>query len=617
MSSSTWPGYAPGYRWTPRSHPLAPDATSHYHRPLNLLEAKFDQATQKKGQSDTFVRLSLSLEGVEEQEGGEEAFLGRLVLAWAAARAKHPLLACMIHDAVGEEEVFPSVQPREFRYFLPASAEDALDGARTTFLVHDAEEGKSLEEAMDEVQSEFVLNGERILLNQGACLARLVLVKNGREKGELGFFLVVSHVISDGLSVFKLVNELFTLSSSLSLPTSPSPPSFCSLAEHLAKRGHVSPWPVTPDTLSAWAVVLHEETLLSRLPLGNEEHYPVIPLPSLASPLSSTPPSSLSNTARQRWYWAIHRVLLKIRFDRFPTTLHVPRLPGPTPPVQARTRWERLRLSKEMSGRLLALCKRRGISPSMLLYSLISLSLSNLLSAAHPTEPYHPVIIGFPFSLRPFLLPSPASPIPASSPSLFSDPSTDLAIRITFSQIHLPSLPYDLSSSDPLERRKIHAAALRGARLAKQQFAENLDPRPRERSRFLATGYALVVQRLLNGAGNNPIPHPEPKTALNASMIGDVDRLLPTSFPLPSLSPTPSSSPSSSPSLLRLSNILIGTRLHNGEGMLLEALTWDGMVTLCLGLDDGLIREETVKSLLEGVEMATEVVVEEEEREEQ
>ncbi|GAA5904036.1 hypothetical protein JCM6882_003806 [Rhodosporidiobolus microsporus] len=630
MSWSTWPGFRAGHRWEQANLPSSPDDDAprqEWRRPLGLLELKFDLSTQRAGQSDTFLRLSVSLEPAAGEAAAKEAqnaFLSRMLLAWTLARARHPLLAATVHDSA-EAHSIPSVQAREFRYRPPTTAEEAIDEARETVLVHEGE--GTVEEAMDEVQSRYILNGERVLLDQGRCLARLVLVRSEKSPERLGFFLVISHIISDGLSVFKLVNELFSLTSSPSLPTPSPPPTFRSLADYLSSAPTpLPPYEVPNEALSAWPLVLPPETLLSRLPLPNEEHYPVIPLPPSASPPvpppasatelpsappsppPSAPPSPQPSPARARWFWAFHRVLLTQRAERFPRTLFMPRLAYPEKPPQARTRWPQLRFSKETSAMLLTLCKREGVSPSMLLYSLISLSISRILAAEHPSAPYHPVIIGFPFSFRPFLLPSPPSAPPSSSGAAptHSNPSSDLAIRITFWQIHLPSLPLD--PNDPSAEKELRAAVMRGAKLAKRQFAERLAPEPEKRSAFIAEAYSLVLQRLLNGVGNNPIPYDEPKTALNASMIGDVDRLLPTAFPLPP--PAVSSSSSSSPSSgqLRLSNLLIGTRLHNGEGLLLEALTWDGQITLCLGVDDGLVSSEVVERLLEGVREAGEVV---------
>ncbi|GAA6028411.1 hypothetical protein JCM8097_007018 [Rhodosporidiobolus ruineniae] len=627
MSFSTWPGYLAGHRWhreVPTTADSSPPRRPRWTRSLGLLEAKFDQATQRHGQSDTFVRLDVSL----PPGYPSSTFLARLVLAWAAARARHPLLASTIHTVVDCKYNLnvPGVVPREFRYEV-LTPEEALLDARETFLLHETTE-EPLSTGIDHVQGIF-LNGERRLLAQDRCLARLVLVQSEDDPSKLGFFLAISHVISDGLSVFKLVNELFSLASSSALPSPASAPSFRTLNGFLGPHTPLETWDVPPPVHTAWETTVSGDDLLARLPLSNEEHYPPIPVPATqssppAAPTSippsrnSSPPTpsiSHPSLARRRWFYAIHRVLGKIRFDRYPTTLHIPRARCPVPPPQAKNRWPQLRFEKETSRRLLAFCKKNGVSPSMLLYSLISLALSNIFSTLHPSKPYHPIILGFPFSFRPFLLPHlPPAPT-ASSAVQHSDPSSDLAIRITFSQIHLPNLALD--PADPEQKEHIKAAALRGARLAKKQFAERLAPEPATRSRFMAEAYSLVMQRLLNGTGHNPIPFSEPKTALNASMIGDVDRLLPTSFPLPPFaSPSPSSpsapprDESASPGSLRLSSLLIGTRLHNGEGMLLEAFTWDGMVTLCLGVDDEVVDPRMVEALFGGIRALGEVVAE-------
>ncbi|GAA5981682.1 hypothetical protein JCM11641_004213 [Rhodosporidiobolus odoratus] len=618
MTFSSWPGYLTGDRWSRHTVPVDIDSPPRavYKRRLGLLECKFDQATQRHGQSDTFVRLRVTLPSPANAEGEQEieAYMARMVLAWATAREQHPLLSAAVHDAEGDSAV-PGVRPREFRYAPPPGGDEALRNARETVLVHRVKR-QELEEAMDGVQDRRILNGERVLLDQGSCLARLVLVRSDENPLQLGFFLVISHVISDGLSVFKLVNELFTLASSASLPTPPAPTAFRLLDDFLCPSTslRLQPWQVSAAILRAWSIGRSDsDDLLSRLPLANEEHYPAIPVPpstSLPPPTTATEvpptapqtrPSTTSHPSipRKRWLWAIHRVLLGIRYQRYPRSLAIPRIAYPNPPVQAQNRWPQVRFSRETSSRLIALCKQEGISPSMLLYSLISLSVSNIFATGHPTAPYHPIILGFPFSFRPFL-----SREAVSAPSVSSsDPASDLAIRITFGQIHLPNLPLD--PQNPNDATKIRQTAFRGARLAKEQFARKLAPDARSRSLFMAEAYSLVLKRLFSGAGKPPITYEEPKTALNPSMIGDVSRILSTTFPLPPSSP---SSPSTPKREIRLSALLLGTRLHRGEGMLLEALTWDGMITLCLGVDDGLIARETVDRLLGGIREVGEVV---------
>ncbi|BGP32439.1 hypothetical protein JCM10296v2_004220 [Rhodotorula toruloides] len=624
MTFSEWPGYRAGHRWTQEdvvvegddsALPPAMRRRTAWVRSLGVLECKFDKATQLVGQSDTFVRLKVSL---PVDEGGEtvdeavrDSFVGRVLLAWASLRAKHPLLACTVHDARAEiGSDIPLVQTRQFRFVPPATDDEACERAWRTMLVHDVD--GDLDIAMDELQDQHVLNGERVLLDQTACLARLVLIRP-RSSADLGFFLIISHIISDGLSVFKLVNELFTLASSPSLPPPPSPPTFARLATHLSGRLSPPTWSLPDEIASSWQLTLAEDAVFPHLPLANEEHYPVLPLlpprrptppvqptenPSrIASPAS--PQHSPPTTPQLRWLWAITRTILLRRQSRFPRTLHVPRSPHSLPPPQARNRWPRLRLERELSSRVIRFCKTHSVSPSMLLYSLIALSLANVLKSAHPDAPYHPIVLGFPFSARPFLLSRPAD----SPQQPCSDPSADLAIRITFGSIHLPTLPLDPANRSKAD--EIRQAALRGARLAKEQFAKRLAPDQTSRTVFLAGMYGLILDRLLNSTGKNPIPYNEEKTALNASMIGDVDRLLATRFPS-------SSDLANSPSrAIRVHDILIGTRLHRGEGMLLEAFTWDRMITVCLGVDDHLISPEVVEALLSGIRTFAEVVADE------
>lgn len=189
----------------------------------------------------------------------------------------------------------------------------------------------------------------------------------------------------------------------------------------------------------------------------------------------------------------------------------------------------------------------------MLLYSLISLSVARIFSRVHADEPYHPVVLGFPFSARPFLQrvppPTAAADDLAHAP-LCSDPATDCAIRITFGCIALPALALDMTTTatDPAQRALVRATVLRGARLAKAQFARLLSHEHTRRTVFVAGMYAMILDRLLcvtlslssrlnaaragdelttsarnrNGTGRNPIPYHEPRTALNASSASRV-----------------------------------------------------------------------------------------------
>lgn len=210
--------------------------------------------------------------------------------------------------------------------------------------------------------------------------------------------------ISDGLSVFKLVNELFTLASSPSRPSPTSPPTFARLDAHLSGELQQPPWSVPDETTSNWQLTLAEEAVLAHLPLASEEHYPVLPL---LPPRSATPPvQPTENPSRiaspvppqhsppsiphLRWLWAITRTILLQRQSHFPRTLYIPRLPHPLPPPQARNRWPRWRLEREPSSRVIRFCKTHSVSPSALHYQTLCAKLTGLRRHA-PLLPHFPL----------------------------------------------------------------------------------------------------------------------------------------------------------------------------------------------------------------------------------
>jgi hypothetical protein len=89
-------------------------------------------------------------------------------------------------------------------------------------------------------------------------------------------------------------------------------------------------------------------------------------------------------------------------------------------------------------------------------------------------------------------------------------------------------------------------------------------------------------------------------------VIGDVDRIFPSTYTFPPrpgdrTTETRAGGRTTAPCSLQLHDLRFGTRLHRGEGMLMEAYTWQGMLTVCLGVDDELIRPENVDVLLAGI----------------
>ncbi|GAA5868087.1 hypothetical protein JCM3774_001015 [Rhodotorula dairenensis] len=633
MKWSEWPGYRAGHRWsrTCAVTGAGGEVEPAYTRPLGLLESGFDVGGQRQGQSDIHALLKVDLPpppgGGAGDKNGEvndrnslqlqlqwsNRFAERVLLAWTTVRNRHPLLASYVRD--GEHACMPGVPAREFVYVPPTSSGTAVLAARDTVLLHECGAEETLDEACLAVLDQYILNGERVLLDQSQCLARLVLLRRPDEPLKLGLALVVSHVACDALSAFRVLRELFEEIVAEPMhrgdeATGSEP--LHRLDDFLSGHKPGSPRPERagpgPDS-PRWP-----DAAALRLPLSSEEHYPVIP--TSAGPGRDESPSR----ARQRWFWAFKRTVLLRRQEQYPRTLPFPRIPlgaeAPAPP-QPRTRWPRLQFDPATSARLFAACRELRVSPSMLLYAMSSMSLARILATSHSAEPYHPVVIGFPFSSRPFADRQPAQHagcLPSNS-----DPLVDVALRITFSQIHLPSIPLD--PRNPENSTQIRWQALQSARLAKRQFVRMLEPEALARDLLHAEAYGRILDRVLTMGGDNPVAYKRIPTSMNASMIGDLDRMFPSEYASPP--PVPDRRRSAEPTVgdasesaveadhsfrLQLHDLRFGTRLHRGEGMLMEAFTWQGRLTVCLGVDDELLRPEDVDALLEGIERTGRIV---------
>lgn len=180
--------------------------------------------------------------------------------------------------------------------------------------------------------------------------------------------------------------------------------------------------------------------------------------------------------------------------------------------------------------------------------------------------------------------------------------SRDTAIRIGFDSIWLPGGPPPLAGTDPARTRSL---ALRHARLAKRQFARRLAKEPAARTQLMAAQYLLILDRMLKGLGTNPAQLKGPASALNASMIGDVDRILPARVAVPSAADAGGGVDAE---VFGVEGLVIGTRLHRNEGMLCEAFTFGGQITFCLGWDSHCMARETVEGFLaEAARVAEEV----------
>lgn len=200
---SAWPGYRAGHRWSRGSVDDDVAGFERYSRPLGLLESGFDVGAQRQGQSDIHALLCVDLEpSPSTSEADDEAlrlnwsnrFLERVWHSWARLRVRHPLLAARIRT--GGQETIPGVAAREFVHDEPISDASALAAAHPTVLLHEFQSDEhTLEQACEQLLDDHVLNGERTLLDQGECLARLILVRDPIDPLKLGLALNVAHVV--------------------------------------------------------------------------------------------------------------------------------------------------------------------------------------------------------------------------------------------------------------------------------------------------------------------------------------------------------------------------------------------------------------------------------------
>lgn len=343
--------------------------------------------------------------------------------------------------------------------------------------------------------------------------------------------------------------------------------------------------------LKKWGLVLPLETTIPLLSLSSESLHHDLPLST------SSPHPSL---ARQHWFYAISSTLRSLATTRSPRrVVTLPRSPSPTTSnPYPQSRWENFEFSTATTGGLVHFSRRGGYSPSMLLYSLLAVGLSNY-SSLHLTKGEDeegsliPVLIGFPMSLRPFL-----------STDLSNRNLNDLAIRLGFGSIQLPSL--QTSSTSPHLARTINLLG----RSSKIQFA-NLLANGR-RDQFLFRGLLNGLERL-EGALGMQIERGGGKggpSSIGASMPGDVDRLLSNSFLLPS----PSSSSAKASQRIVVSNLRVCTRLHPQE-ILVESWKWDDKIFFSIGFDERYVPRGMMRGILDQVRLLGEALGEEETRE--
>ncbi|KAF2682559.1 hypothetical protein K458DRAFT_488355 [Lentithecium fluviatile CBS 122367] len=392
--------YANTYHpWTTTT---TPNARKCFARPLGLVEYSFDtDGTEYGGRADMNSLLTLE---TSHTLPSKEDFRRRIALAWASLRLQHPMLTSR---TVENAETLG----RSFVVDVCESAEEVVQRTRGDVVwiedYHQEVDGVELHR--------HCLNVARII-EPGKCMSRLhvlPLVRLPNGNYELRFLIVIAHQISDGLSAYNWYSHF------IHILNTPQP-----TIEHDIEMFH------------------QESEIKKRLPPAQEDLYPRV----------------APNKVRERWFWAIIRVLRHVR-KTLPPTFPNPlkrkeRLEeaAPFPPLFSKifdygeenrppmnSGHVTAALSRTASARMLSLCRSINVSIGAGCFALAGLSMMELYEHQHPEIPDKnrlPFTAGFPLNPRPFF-PTPV-PTPAES------------CMLAFSEgIVMPFLP----SSLPVEAR--------------------------------------------------------------------------------------------------------------------------------------------------------------------
>ncbi|KAF2831310.1 hypothetical protein CC86DRAFT_366701 [Ophiobolus disseminans] len=427
-------------------------STSHnghqaFKRPLGLVETSFDtDGTYFGGRADMTATLKLCT----KYTLSKPALKRKVALSWTLLRLYHSLLSARV-------EVDQSNAKRSFAIDIPHSPAAALQEVEKsiTWL-----EDHDLDTSIDDIDlHHHALNVSRIIRPE-ECLSKLhVLPLKPLADGtcELTFLIVIAHQISDGLSAYNWFSEFIRI-----LNTRES-----GIDEQIK-------------------TALSPAYIKKRLPPAQEDLYPKVP----------------GSIARQRWFWAITRVLRHVQVPMRPTFTNPlfrdkrlgKAIPLPQTYAGVFDYSEETRppmssghvtatLSAAASARLVALCRGAKISIGAGCFALAGLAMMRIHEQRNPGSTEHAFGASFPLNPRAFF-----SPMPEAD-----------SCMLAFSEgILMPFLP----SSLPVDKRFLLVAkhANRELRVYQKRLKDggqgigSFDKH--SPARLLATGYLAQIERV-------------------------------------------------------------------------------------------------------------------------
>jgi hypothetical protein len=419
-----------------------------FARPLGLVETSFDtDGTYFGGRADMTAILKLEIRHVLDKA----AFRKRIASAWTLLRLQHVLLMSRVQD--------DSDGKRCFVIDVPKTAEAATRNVEESITwLEDLGFGEGIE---DDDLYYHAINVGRII-QPTKCLSKIHVLplrrqQNGSTYG-LSILIVMAHQISDGLSAYNWFNHFIRI---LNTPL--------------------------PLILEEIKTSIQVEQMRARLPSAQEDLYTKV----------------AGNKARQRWFWAIMRVLRHVQKTMPPTF---------TNPLRREKRLEKAMtlpqtyasvfdyseashppmssghivasLSPTASARLISLCREANLSIGAGCFALVGLSMMAMHASKSPSTTFQSAFgASFPLNPRAF----------------FSTPVEADSCMLAFSEgILMPFVP----SSLPIEKRFILVAkhANTGLRVYQKRLKDgsqilgSFDKYSSQR--LLATGYLAQIERV-------------------------------------------------------------------------------------------------------------------------
>ncbi|KNG44153.1 hypothetical protein TW65_09074 [Stemphylium lycopersici] len=435
-----------------------PNSEQTFQRPLGLVETSFDSdGTYYGGRADMTALFTLAI----QHKLSAEDLRHRIALAWTSLRLQHPLLLAHVHDD-------PETGTRGFAVDIPSSEDAATKDVEENIIW--------IEDIYDEVDDTEIYhhayNVTRII-EPRKCLSKLHVLPIKRLPDgtfSLRLLIVIAHQISDALSAYNWFSHFTRI---------------------LNQPQH--------EMLASIKAARKAEAMRAILPAAQEDLYPAIS----------------GNRARQRWFWALIRVLRHVKKGLPPTfTNPLRREKRLEKPIELSAKFDRIFdyseetrppmscghvsavLSASASARLIALCRSTKVSIGAGCFALAGLAMMAIHESLYPLSPHPPFTASFPLNPRAFF----TNPPPADSCMLaFSE-----GIVMPFLPSHLPvQSRFRLVAMHANRELRVYQKRLKGSNGSSSSSSGGgrsaTPPGILDRyspGRLLATGYVAQIERV-------------------------------------------------------------------------------------------------------------------------